>query len=99
MAIEVIWTPAIEEEFIRLAGLSEEEAAIIRIRHNRYGRIKDRNVLEDMGYPMSIDQYDKYVSDLKKKYDLVQPMSYLLHIRGKNKREAFENARKNTIKS
>lgn len=78
MAIQVIWTPRRQEEFIRLADLEGVEAEIIKIRHHRYGRVKDVEILHERGFYISLDTYDKIVRKLKHIYDRVQKDSTIL---------------------
>lgn len=92
MAIEVIWTPEREKEFIERAGLIDDMAMIISIRHCRHGRVKDLRILADNGFPMSPEAYDARVRTLKALYDAVQPGSLTLPPRQKSKRDALKFA-------
>lgn len=94
MSVQVIWTPKRVAEFIEKADLVGIEAEIIRIRHHRYGRIKDCEVLADKGYPISPEGYDKIIRNLKHMYDLVQPESSILPPRAFTKSEAYQNSAK-----
>lgn len=92
MAYEVHWTPARAEEFIQLACLTGEKAAIIRLRPYRYGRVKDTFILAESGLSMSLDMYDKHVRELKDLYDAVQPDARLLPPRQHSKHDALAMA-------
>ena len=92
MAYEVHWTPARAEEFIQLACLNGEKAAIIRLRPYRYSRVKDTFLLSEAGYAMSLDSYDKHIRELKDLYDAVQPEAKLLPPRQHTKHAALTMA-------
>lgn len=89
LSIQVIWTPKRCEEFIRLADLEGLEAEIIKIRHKRYGRIKDCDIIAEKGYAISPDTYDKTIRKLKHMYDRVQPDSNILPPRQFTVKDAY----------
>lgn len=89
---EVHWTPQRAAEFIDLAALQNEDAAIIQLRPRRYGRVKDCFELERMGFPMSLDSYDVHIRQLKALYDAVQPCAELLPPRQRCKADAIRLA-------
>lgn len=89
MAIEVIWFIGREEEFIDRACLNDVQAEIIRLRHFRYGRVKDCMILNERNFFISLETYDNYINELKSLYDSVQPGSRTLPPRQKNKKDAL----------
>lgn len=89
MSYEVHWTPDRAEEFIQIACLTGDKAAIIRLRPYRYGRVKDTFILADSGHAMSLDTYDKHIRELKDLYDAVQPNASTLPPRQRSKRDAL----------
>lgn len=70
MAHQVPWNKAILQEFIDLAQLSEREAEVMRTRIAGMPRSEQAYQLH-----ISIETLDRIIRRLKRKYDLVQPLS------------------------
>lgn len=84
MAHQVPWTKLIVEEFVKEAMLSKEEEYIIRTRAMGHTITKQADEL-----CMSIDNVNKMIAKLKKKYDEVQKYDPLLPPRKFSKEEIY----------
>ena len=84
MAHQVPWTKLIVEEFIQEAMLSKDEEYIIRTRAKGYTITQQADALN-----MSVDNVNKIIARLKKKYDEVQKYDPLLPPRKTSRQEIY----------
>lgn len=84
MAHQVPWTKLIVETFIKEAMLSKEEEYIIRTRAAGHTVTQQASELH-----MSVDNVNKIIARLKKKYDLVSKYNPLLPPRKFSAKETY----------
>lgn len=84
MAHQVAWTKLIVEEFIKEAMLSKDEEYIIRTR--AVGHTITQQAME---LNMSVDNVNKIIARLKKKYDKVSMYDPLLPPRKFSSKETY----------
>lgn len=84
MAHQVMWTKLIVEEFIKEAMLSKDEEYIIRTRAKGYTITQ-----QAMALNMSVDNVNKIIARLKKKYDKVSKYNPLLPPRKYSAKETY----------
>ena len=85
MAHQVLWTPAIIEEFTNLAGLNEDEVKICNGLMRR-----DTATVISKSIHKSEDRIYHIVERLKVKYDNVQPMAKIMPPRKKSSKELYK---------
>ena len=85
MTKQVFWTKAVLESFIQEGNLNKRQEFIVRTRAEGYTISKQAEELH-----LSIDQVNKEIAELKKKYDIVQKNCQILPPRSKNKQELFK---------
>lgn len=84
MARQILWTKLIVEEFIKEAMLSKDEEYIMRTRAKGYTITQQAEALN-----MSVDNVNKIIARLKKKYDAVQKYDALLPPRKHSRQETY----------
>ena len=85
MTKQVFWTKAVLESFIQEGNLNKRQEYIVRTRAEGYTISKQAEELH-----LSIDQINKEIKELKKRYDVTQKTSKLLPPRCKNKNELYK---------
>ena len=85
MTKQVFWTKAVLESFIQEGNLNKRQEYIIRTRSIGYTISKQAEELH-----LSIDQVNKEIAELKKRYDATQLTSRILPPRCKNKKELYK---------
>ena len=85
MTKQVFWTRAVLESFIHEGNLNKRQEFIVRTRAEGYTISKQATELH-----LSIDQVNKEIAEIKKKYDIVQKRCPNLPPRCKNKQELFK---------
>ena len=85
MTRQVFWTKAVLESFIQEGNLNKRQEFIIRTRAQGYTISKQAEELH-----LSVDQVNKEIAELKKKYDIVQSKCPILPPRRKNKQELYK---------
>lgn len=86
MTKQVIWTKPVLEAFIKEGNLNSRQEYIIRTRAKGYTITKQAEELN-----LSVDQVNKDIAELKRRYDATQIHSKILPPRKKNKRELIKN--------
>ena len=86
MTKQVFWTKVVLESFIQEGNLNRRQEFIVRTRAMGYTISKQAEELH-----LSIDQVNKEIAELKKKYDATQKTSQILPPRCKNKNELYRN--------
>ena len=81
---QVPWNKIILEEFINLALLTKEEEMIMRTRVAGWTISKQAET-----FGMSESTVNRYIKQLKEKYDNVQPYSVILPPRKKSQEEDY----------
>ena len=89
MAKEVPWNRVIMERFTHLAMLNETEQEILRTRIEGWTRVKQARE-----FGMSLATLDRYISELKRKYDAVQKYDDILPPRRYSKEEEYMDTAK-----
>ncbi|MCI6266103.1 MAG: hypothetical protein MR598_04585 [Erysipelotrichaceae bacterium] len=85
MTKQVIWTKSVLEAFIKEGNLNPRQEYIIRTRAKGYTIIKQASELN-----LSVDQVNKDIAELKKRYDATQIHSQILPPRKKNKKDLIK---------
>ncbi len=85
MTKQVFWTKAVLESFIQEGNLNKRQEFIVRTRASGYTISKQAEELN-----LSIDQVNKEIYELKKRYDITQKHSKILPPRCKNKKELYK---------
>ena len=85
MTKQIFWTKAVLESFIQEGNLNKRQEFIVRTRAEGYTISKQAEELH-----LSIDQVNKEISELKKRYDATQKTSKILPPRCKNKTELYK---------
>ena len=85
MTKQIFWTKAVLESFIQEGNLNKRQEFIVRTRAAGYTISKQAEELH-----LSIDQVNKEISELKKRYDATQKTSKILPQRCKNKTELYK---------
>ena len=85
MTKQVFWTKAVLESFIQEGNLNKRQEYIVRTRAAGYTISKQAAELH-----LSIDQVNKDIAELKRKYDIVQKICPTLPPRSKNKKELYK---------
>ena len=85
MTKQIFWTKAVLEAFIEEGNLNKRQEFIVRTRAEGYTISKQAEELH-----LSIDQVNKEIAELKKRYDATQRTSQILPSRRKNKNELYE---------
>ena len=85
MTRQVIWTKTVLETFIKEGNLNPRQEYIIRTRAKGYTITKQAAELN-----LSIDQVNKDIAELKRRYDATQIHSQILPPRKKNKNELIK---------
>ena len=85
MTKQIFWTKAVLESFIHEGNLNKRQEYIVRTRAEGYTISKQADELH-----LSIDQVNKEIAELKKRYDIVQKNSKVLPPRCKNKKELYK---------
>lgn len=85
MTKQVFWTKAVMESFIQEGNLNKRQAFIVRTRAEGYTISKQAEELN-----LSVDQVNKEIAELKKRYDATQKTSRILPPRCKNKTELYK---------
>lgn len=85
MTKQIFWTKAVLESFIQEGNLNKRQEFIVRTRAAGYTISKQAEELH-----LSIDQVNKEISELKKRYDATQKTSKILPPRCKNKTELYK---------
>ncbi len=85
MTRQVFWTKAVLESFIEEGNLTKRQEFIVRTRAKGYTISKQAEELH-----LSIDQVNKEIAELKKRYDITQATSQVLPPRCKNKKELYK---------
>ncbi len=85
MTKQVFWTKAVLETFIEEGMLTARQEYIVRTRAEGYTIAKQAEELH-----LSIDQINKDIATIKKKYDATQKNSNILPPRCKNKAELYK---------
>lgn len=85
MTKQVFWTKVVLESFIQEGNLNKRQEYIVRTRALGYTISKQAEELH-----LSIDQVNKEIAELKKKYDITQKTSNILPPRCKNKMELYK---------
>ena len=86
MTKQIFWTKAVLEAFIDEGNLNKRQEFIIRTRCEGYTISKQAEELH-----LSIDQVNKEIADLKRRYDATQKTSKILPPRCKSKKELYQN--------
>lgn len=84
MSIQVIWSKIVLEEFLRIAGLTKQQEAIMRLRvagHTRTQIAFELNI--------SLSTEDRQIRRIKRIYDAVQPYSPILPPRKHSAQETY----------
>ena len=84
MTKQIFWTKAVLETFIKEGNLNKRQEFIVRTRAKGYTISKQAEELN-----LSIDQVNKEIAELKKRYDATQKNCPILPPRCKNKMELF----------
>ena len=85
MTKQVFWTNAVLESFIQEGNLNKRQEFIIRTRAEGYTISRQAEELN-----LSVDQVNKEISELKKRYDATQKNSKILPPRCKNKKDLYK---------
>ncbi len=85
MTKQVIWTKPVLEAFIKEGNLNKRQEYIIRTRAKGYTIAKQALELN-----LSVDQVNKDIAELKRRYDATQIHSKILPPRKKNKTELIK---------
>lgn len=85
MTKQIIWTKAVLEAFIKEGNLNKRQEYIIRTRAKGYTITKQASELN-----LSVDQVNKDIAELKRRYDATQIHSKILPPRKKNKAELIK---------
>lgn len=85
MTKQVFWTKAVMESFIQEGNLNKRQAFIVRTRAEGYTISKQAEELN-----LSVDQVNKEIAELKRRYDATQKTSRILPPRCKNKTELYK---------
>ena len=85
MTKQVFWTRAVLESFIQEGNLNKRQEFIVRTRAQGYSISKQAEELH-----LSIDQINKEIAELKKRYDATQKTSKILPKRCINKKELYK---------
>ena len=85
MTKQIFWTKAVLESFIQEGNLNKRQEFIVRTRAAGYTISKQAEELH-----LSIDQVNKEIAELKKRYDVTQITSKILPPRCKNKTELYK---------
>lgn len=85
MTKQVFWTKAVLESFIQEGNLNKRQEFIIRTRAEGYTISRQAEELN-----LSVDQVNKEISELKKRYDATQKNSKILPPRCKNKKDLYK---------
>ena len=85
MTKQIFWTKAVLESFIQEGNLNKRQAFIVRTRAEGYSISKQAEELH-----LSIDQVNKEIFELKKRYDATQRTSDILPPRKQNKKELYK---------
>lgn len=80
MTKQVIWTKPVLEAFIKEGNLNKRQEYIIRTRAKGYTIAKQASELN-----LSVDQVNKDIAELKRKYDATQIHSKIIPPRKNNK--------------
>ena len=86
MTKQIFWTKAVLESFIQEGNLNKRQEFIVRTRAAGYTISKQAEELH-----LSIDQVNKEIAELKKRYDITQATSKILPPRRKNKTELYKS--------
>ena len=85
MTKQIFWTKVVLESFIQEGNLNKRQEFIVRTRADGYTISKQASELN-----LSIDQVNKEIAELKKRYDVTQKTSKVLPPRRKNKSELYK---------
>ena len=86
MTKQIFWTKAVLESFIQEGNLNKRQEYIVRTRAAGFTISKQAEQLH-----LSIDQVNKEIAELKKRYDVTQRNSSILPPRRKNKTDLYKN--------
>ena len=84
MTKQIFWTKAVVESFIQEGNLNKRQEYIIRTRSIGYTISKQAEELN-----LSVDQVNKEIAELRKKYDATQKHSKILPPRCKDKKDLY----------